>query len=349
MTERMSGYGERWKGVVVNVNDPKKQGRVQVRVFHLHDDTIKIPDKDLPWAIPRVPITEGASLRGVSTSPVGVVPGTIVDGYFEDADRTVLIVTGTLQSAGTTVPGSTVNGSFAIDSRGNDMANAARGQDLNAALGLRNLPAIAQVGAVAASLSAGVGTSAERTAKILNVLQINDPLNMSGSMANSVARLNQTIAINQIQRAAALFPGGFSALSAVFGVAASKGIPTAILASPAGALLSGIPNISSLIASMSNSGFISNLAFAVTANVPALSAAAQNIAISTVKRQFASGASAPILPPIPPIPSFTSSKATTTVAALIPPVASVSNTALTPIINDVKENYDIMSQITSVA
>ena len=41
----------RWLGIVVNVNDPQKSGRVQIRVKGRHDDTANIPDASLPWAL----------------------------------------------------------------------------------------------------------------------------------------------------------------------------------------------------------------------------------------------------------------------------------------------------------
>ena len=63
--DRTADFSGRWRGRVVNVMDPKKQGRVQVRVHGLHDNETLIPDKDLPRALPRVPINSGASYRGV--------------------------------------------------------------------------------------------------------------------------------------------------------------------------------------------------------------------------------------------------------------------------------------------
>ena len=102
MDRRGDNSGLRWRGKVVNVMDPKKQGRFQVRVFGKQDDEALIPNRDLFWAIPKVPLTHGASLKGVGASPVGVVPGSIVEGYYADTDGTILICDGTLLSAGTT-------------------------------------------------------------------------------------------------------------------------------------------------------------------------------------------------------------------------------------------------------
>lgn len=69
-------------GVVEDRNDPDQAGRVRVRCFGVHSDSIgEIPTDQLPWAIVAVSPTSGA---GVGRSPTGIVPGTWVVGFFLD-------------------------------------------------------------------------------------------------------------------------------------------------------------------------------------------------------------------------------------------------------------------------
>lgn len=73
-----------WTGVVENRDDPEKLGRCKVRIFGYHiDDTNLLPTKDLPWAIPLQPITSAAT-SGIGNTPVGIVPGSWVVGFFLD-------------------------------------------------------------------------------------------------------------------------------------------------------------------------------------------------------------------------------------------------------------------------
>lgn len=73
-----------WIGVVEDREDPEQAGRVRVRIFGLHSDNRELlPIKDLPWALPILPITS-ASVSGVGSSPVGPVTGSWVIGFFLD-------------------------------------------------------------------------------------------------------------------------------------------------------------------------------------------------------------------------------------------------------------------------
>lgn len=64
------------RGLVVCVQDPLKQGRVQVRVVGHHDDEQMIPDDKLPW-IKVVNGTMTPSLQGAGVMH-GVLPGSMV-------------------------------------------------------------------------------------------------------------------------------------------------------------------------------------------------------------------------------------------------------------------------------
>ena len=60
-------------GVIEDINDPLKAGRVKVRIFGLHtDDTLLIPVESLPWAMCLCPIQSG-SVSGIGISPTGIV------------------------------------------------------------------------------------------------------------------------------------------------------------------------------------------------------------------------------------------------------------------------------------
>jgi hypothetical protein len=73
-----------WTGVVEDVNDPLKIGRLKVRIlgFHTEDKTLLSTDS-LPWASVLQPITSAAT-SGIGTSPTGIVSGAWVMGFFRD-------------------------------------------------------------------------------------------------------------------------------------------------------------------------------------------------------------------------------------------------------------------------
>jgi len=76
-----------WTGVVENRDDPEKLGRCRVRIFGWHtDDVTVMPTNTLPWALPIQPITSAAA-SGVGSTPVGIVPGSWVVGFFLDGDE----------------------------------------------------------------------------------------------------------------------------------------------------------------------------------------------------------------------------------------------------------------------
>ena len=73
-----------WMGVVEDRDDPEKLGRCKVRIFGLHTENVGLlPTDDLPWAVPMQPITSAAT-SGVGSTPVGIVPGAWVVGFFMD-------------------------------------------------------------------------------------------------------------------------------------------------------------------------------------------------------------------------------------------------------------------------
>ena len=79
-------YGDniRWfMGIVKDLKDPIKMGRVRVRIFGVHsEDQQEIPDDKLPWAQVMAPVTEG----GVNNQGnfLGIQTGARVFGIFLD-------------------------------------------------------------------------------------------------------------------------------------------------------------------------------------------------------------------------------------------------------------------------
>jgi hypothetical protein len=86
-------------GVVEDIMDPLKLGRVRVRAygFHTEDKTSNgIPTSGLPWAHVMQPITS-AAMSGLGSSPTGILPGSQVIGFFRDPEYWQdMIVLGTL-------------------------------------------------------------------------------------------------------------------------------------------------------------------------------------------------------------------------------------------------------------
>lgn len=76
------GYeGFTWAlGKVEDLEDPKKLGRVKVRVFSEHDD---LTVDDLLWCHPLLPVTS-AALTGVGQSPTGLLVGSYVMLFYMD-------------------------------------------------------------------------------------------------------------------------------------------------------------------------------------------------------------------------------------------------------------------------
>ena len=115
MTDRNLGtHTAHWQGVVVNVMDPDKAGRVQVRVKGRHDDTTNIPDKALPWAQVLQPVTS-AALGRIGVAPVGLMKGSQVIGVWWDKDYQIPVVLGSMGKAGNLQTSQNTDGIPAVD------------------------------------------------------------------------------------------------------------------------------------------------------------------------------------------------------------------------------------------
>ena len=78
-------------GIVQSVGDPKKLGRVKVKVFNAHDN---IETEDLPWSQVIMPATTPA-INGTGQS-VNLAVGSLVCGMFLDSQWQEFIVMGSL-------------------------------------------------------------------------------------------------------------------------------------------------------------------------------------------------------------------------------------------------------------
>lgn len=83
-------------GIVEDINDLEKLGRVRVRCIGIHtDDKTLLPTDDLPWAQLVYPVTS-ASISGIGESH-GIINGSTVVGFFQDGElRQQPIILGTL-------------------------------------------------------------------------------------------------------------------------------------------------------------------------------------------------------------------------------------------------------------
>ena len=110
MKNFMGKDGFQWfVGVVEDRMDPKRLGRLRVRCLGHHtEDKQKLPTSDLPWAHPMNPITS-ATVSGVGQTPLGVVEGTWVVGFFQDGEESQQpIIMGTLPGVPSYLPSDTL-------------------------------------------------------------------------------------------------------------------------------------------------------------------------------------------------------------------------------------------------
>ena len=91
-------------GVIEDRHDPEKLGRVKVRALGYHtDDKELIKTADLPWAEVMQP-AGGNAMSGIGDSPIGIVEGSWVVGFFRDPESLQEpIIMGTLPGKNTRV------------------------------------------------------------------------------------------------------------------------------------------------------------------------------------------------------------------------------------------------------
>jgi hypothetical protein len=95
-------------GIVEDREDPKKLGRVRVRIYNVHPftaggapDTVNVPTDHLPWATVINSIISagilGVNKDGVGISPTGMMVGSTVFGFFADGrESQIPVILGTL-------------------------------------------------------------------------------------------------------------------------------------------------------------------------------------------------------------------------------------------------------------
>lgn len=108
-THTMGEEGFRWfVGKVEDREDPKKIGRLRVRIYNVHPftssgdpDIVNVPTEHLPWATVINSIISagilGVNNDGVGISPTGMMVGTTVFGFFADGNECQIpVILGTL-------------------------------------------------------------------------------------------------------------------------------------------------------------------------------------------------------------------------------------------------------------
>ena len=82
-------------GIVEDILDPKKLGRVKVRIVNVHNkDRNEVPTKDLPWSL----VMAGTTTPGISGLGHSsfLVQGAWVVGTFTDVESQSFMVMGSL-------------------------------------------------------------------------------------------------------------------------------------------------------------------------------------------------------------------------------------------------------------
>jgi len=109
-TAYLGEEGFRWFfGKVEDRDDPKKIGRIRVRIYNVHPftndgnpDTVNVPTSHLPWATPISSIMSAGIISevtkdGVGISSLGLMVGSTVFGFFADGnDCQIPIILGSL-------------------------------------------------------------------------------------------------------------------------------------------------------------------------------------------------------------------------------------------------------------
>lgn len=164
--------------VVEDINDPLQMGRVRIRAFSYHtSDQTDLPTEDLPWSTCIMPVTS-ASLGGIGVSPVGLLPGSWVFGFFRDGNEAQdAVIVGSFPSSSQS---SELLGQGFMDPNGN-YPNVS-GPDIPAgatSYGYSNNESyFNQVGASQHSNSVSIGT--EGSASTFQGPPVNIPINAAG-------------------------------------------------------------------------------------------------------------------------------------------------------------------------
>jgi hypothetical protein len=301
MTERSFGSNFKWfVAKVVNRGDGKtgdkdktESGRVQIRIYGKHDDEKNIPDANLPWAIPMLPINSGAGRAGVSASPLGLQKDSQVVGFYADGDENICILIGILTRAGEDPDkNSKEDGGEEVKASGNDLPKGARtaateGGDKNDALKDKSI--VNDVGQNAqtfldkktiGNIPFDPGTSA------LNYINKADPSNLSGAIPG---------ALNGMKSMTSTLNVASSLLSNFSGLMSGKLNLSSLLS--LGAKASGIknyvPNVSAITSIASTAAGVASSASSLSAAATVAKSVGGNVSVAGgVINQVASGIAA---------------------------------------------------------
>lgn len=272
MTERDLGNGDsgRWYGKVVSVKDPDQSGRVQVRIFGRHDDEENIPDDDLPWVMPTQPVTS-AALGKVGTSPLGLLKGSHVQGYWSDRDHQIPVMTGSFGKSGEyknkgaltdgvpeididkgSMPTASTNQSPPVDINPfsklykeritiNDINNGVKTvKDITRSTGIVNKKAVDEK-LKQPKIPTTASVDKSNTGDVLNIIKKADPSSLSATLPNMV--------------------GSFSSVRSIMNLTSSTGLTNLLNTGLQGAIGSmagglGLNNIIGPLMSVLNSGLL---------------------------------------------------------------------------------------------
>lgn len=118
-------------GIVEDVMDPLRLGRVRTRWFGIHtDNKSKLPTNGLPWSNVMGSINS-AGISGVGYAPVGMVPGTMVFGIPIDEGMQEFMIFGT-QAGNRAVYG---NGSLGFNDPSGEYPRSGIAGDINSKAG----------------------------------------------------------------------------------------------------------------------------------------------------------------------------------------------------------------------
>lgn len=211
-----------WVGVVEDrLHDPKKIGRVQVRIFGYHSqDKSMVPKDHLPWAHVLMP-PNGASLGGIGISPTGILEGSHVVGFFLDGDNhQTPIVIGTLHGMPNDKPDT-----FEL-TRGEDLASTFMGDREADLLSSKVGGVAADLGGLAEAVG-GITNQINNTLTDLRNFSQNFQLPLDGLNLDSLlGKFNDNGLLSEIPGLSGMTTGGLNGEVGALANGASEGLNT---------------------------------------------------------------------------------------------------------------------------
>lgn len=278
MTERSFGK-ELWYGTVVNVNDPDKEGRIQVRIFGLMDDTTNIPDSKLPWVKPCQNI-DSAGQSKIGLTPVGVIPGSIIGGYYIDEDRQYPIFDHVIAKAGDPQSGTTTNGQETLEKGTNSTPIGERNKDNKFVIKKMNTFTTLDKALPEPKDSDGIDTTAEAIAKTKFAT-----MPTIGSLVNPVEHVLQQLIQADPQHLTSVLPNAVEAMIKLkdLNTFSSAGGINDIIGQMLGTAMNSLGSMSNIISSIPIGQFSSQVQQMITTASQFLGTDTSNIASPVVQ------------------------------------------------------------------